>query len=201
MDIVSRLGVHICEGFLVEELRQEIVSEMLQPSEEKDSSTYVDGIPVVDHSIRKAKLVGVSSKNSKRVRQYLRKLCPQVSEVFKSKVYLSDLEKTQYLRYDVGCHHRPHRDMINSTTQRRKVAYVCFLNDPSEDQVDEGYSGGSLILYDVFQSPGLQSHGIKVPAVRGNLCLFDPTVLHEVKAVTSGHRMVFVGFYWQLDKK
>ncbi len=197
MNIVSRLGVHTCEGFLAQELRQEIVSEMLQPSKEKDSSTYINGVPVVDHSIRKAKLVHISSSSAKRVRQCLRDLCPQVSEAFKSKVYLPDLEKTQYLRYDVGCHHSPHRDTTNSANQRRKVAYVCFLNDPSGDQVDEGYSGGSLILYNVFRNPGLRSHGITVPAIGGNLYLFDPTVLHEVKVVTSGHRMVFVGFYWQ----
>ena len=64
---------------------------------------------------------------------------------------------------------------------RTDISFTLFLNEPSE------YEGGELVV----QAAGL-TQTIKAPA--GNLVLYPSTSIHEVKPVTSGNRIVAVGW-------
>lgn len=64
---------------------------------------------------------------------------------------------------------------------RTDMSFTLFLSDP------ESYEGGELVV----QSAGL-TQTIKAPV--GNLVLYPSTSIHEVKPVTSGTRIVAVGW-------
>ncbi|KEO90246.1 hydroxylase [Erythrobacter longus] len=64
---------------------------------------------------------------------------------------------------------------------RTDMSFTLFLSDP------ESYEGGELVV----QSAGL-TQTVKAPA--GNLVLYPSTSIHEVKPVTSGTRIVAVGW-------
>ena len=69
----------------------------------------------------------------------------------------------------------------SATRLRSDLSFTLFLNDPSE------YEGGALELD--FPA-GTQS--IKLDA--GDMVLYPSTLIHEVKPVTSGERIVLVGW-------
>lgn len=64
---------------------------------------------------------------------------------------------------------------------RTDISFTLFLSDPQD------YEGGELVV----QTAGM-TQTIKAPA--GNLVLYPSTSVHEVKPVTSGMRIVAVGW-------
>jgi len=64
---------------------------------------------------------------------------------------------------------------------RTDISFTLFLTDP------ESYEGGELVV----QTAGM-TQTIKAPA--GNLVLYPSSSIHEVKPVTSGSRIVAVGW-------
>lgn len=71
-----------------------------------------------------------------------------------------------------------HRDTTGNTAYR-KMSMVCSLTDPSE------YEGGTLLFDELDKEFKLE---------KGQLILFDSSLLHRVTKVTSGIRTVLVGF-------
>ena len=71
-----------------------------------------------------------------------------------------------------------HRDTIGNTAYR-KMSMVCSLTDPSE------YEGGTLVFDELDKEFKLE---------KGQVILFDSSLLHRVTKVTSGIRTVLVGF-------
>jgi len=87
-------------------------------------------------------------------------------------------------RYAMGMGYGDHVDnalMGDATKTRTDLSFTLFLSDP------ESYEGGDLIIED---SGGARS--VKLPA--GSLVLYSSSTLHRVDPVTSGERLVAVGW-------
>ncbi len=69
-------------------------------------------------------------------------------------------------------------------TKYRKMSMICSLTDPSE------YEGGELCFDEL---------NIVIKLKRGQLVLFDSSLLHRVSKVTSGIRTVLIGFMFGDD--
>jgi predicted 2-oxoglutarate/Fe(II)-dependent dioxygenase YbiX/predicted esterase YcpF (UPF0227 family) len=71
-----------------------------------------------------------------------------------------------------------HRDTIGDT-KYRKMSMICSLTDPSE------YEGGELCFDEL---------DITIKLKKGELVIFDSSLLHRVTPITSGIRTVLIGF-------
>jgi len=84
-----------------------------------------------------------------------------------------------------GGHYGPHVDNAimgsDKTKLRTDIAFTMFLTAP------EDYEGGELVIH----SAGMMS---EVKAKAGQLVLYPATSIHEVRPVTSGERVVCVGW-------
>ena len=79
---------------------------------------------------------------------------------------------------DIEGFYGAHRDTTGDT-RYRKMSMICSLTDPSE------YDGGELRFDEL---------DIVVKLQKGQLVLFDSSLLHRVTPVTSGIRTVLIGF-------
>lgn len=84
-------------------------------------------------------------------------------------------------RYDAGMAYGTHVDDAIMSGQRTDLSFTLFLNGP------EQYEGGSLV---VDEPAG--ERAFKMEA--GALLLYPSTTLHRVEPVTSGRRLVIVGW-------
>ena len=106
------------------------------------------------------------------------------NEMFKSYVRPARFVPPLHLRYGSGMLYEPHVDAAvfsseSGPTVRGDVSVTVFLNDPSE------YEGGELIL-DLPGGP----LPVKLPA--GDAIAYSTHLVHQVRPVTSGERMVAV---------
>ena len=87
-------------------------------------------------------------------------------------------------RYDTGMSYGRHVDnafMGKAPKRRSDISFTVFLNNP------EDYNGGELC----FEfSDGEKNHKLSA----GDAILYPSSTIHEVKEVTSGHRLVVVGW-------
>ncbi|OKH19508.1 Fe2+-dependent dioxygenase [[Limnothrix rosea] IAM M-220] len=86
-----------------------------------------------------------------------------------------------FSRYDTGMSYGRHTDNALMGGMRSDVSFTLFLNEPDE------YEGGELVI----ESADAEQ-GYKLPA--GNVIAYPSTSLHRVNPVTSGMRLVAVGW-------
>lgn len=86
-----------------------------------------------------------------------------------------------FSRYDVGMSYGRHTDNALMGGLRSDVSFTLFLNDPDE------YTGGELVIE---QADTEQRY--KLPA--GTAIAYPSTTLHRVETVTTGTRLVVVGW-------
>lgn len=83
-----------------------------------------------------------------------------------------------------GCY-GPHVDnavmLVDGDPLRTDLAFTLFLSDPDD------YEGGELAIH----TSGMMS---EVKGIAGQLVLYPATTIHEVRPVTSGERIVCVGW-------
>lgn len=110
------------------------------------------------------------------------------NEVFALAAMPQVMRPLLFSRYDVGMGYGNHVDnalMGSEPRMRTDLSFTVFLNDPDQ------YEGGELVIDDLS---GTQS--IKLPA--GSLVLYPSSFLHRVDTVTSGSRLVAVGWVQSL---
>lgn len=92
-------------------------------------------------------------------------------------------------RYDTGMSYGAHVDdaFMGSPPERTDLSYTLFISGPAE------YGGGELIIDD---AEGDRSYKLEP----GALVLYPSTYLHRVETVTSGERVVIVGWLQSLCK-
>lgn len=89
-------------------------------------------------------------------------------------------EIIQVTTYEEGEFYKEHRD-ANGPDHYRKLSLTVQLNDPSE------YEGGEFVFKDFGE----------VKLKKGEACVFNPVLLHEVKPVTKGTRYSIVAWFLQ----
>ncbi len=86
-----------------------------------------------------------------------------------------------FSRTGMGMFYGPHVDSPYLETGRRDFSFTIFLNNPKE------YEGGELVLY-------IPPEKKQIKMKEGEMIIYPTKYLHEVKEVTSGERMVCVGW-------
>ncbi|MDX1490369.1 MAG: Fe2+-dependent dioxygenase [Pseudohongiellaceae bacterium] len=84
-------------------------------------------------------------------------------------------------RYDQSMHYGPHVDDALMSGQRTDLSFTVFISDDSE------YEGGELVI----DEPAAE-RPYKLGA--GNMLLYPSSTLHRVEPVSSGQRLVLVGW-------
>jgi hypothetical protein len=79
---------------------------------------------------------------------------------------------------DQEAFYQSHRDTTGDT-KYRKMSTICSLTDPDE------YEGGCLVFDEL---------GLEFKLKKGQVIIFDSSLLHRVTPVTSGIRTVLIGF-------
>ncbi len=103
--------------------------------------------------------------------------------------------------YDVGSFSAKHVDAVEGQTEYRgvkakKLTIVLFLNDESDEDLEDAYQGGKLTFYDIVDTPPFNQFGLPVKGKAGTIVIFPATNLHEVTPITRGKRfMVNSGYY------
>lgn len=85
------------------------------------------------------------------------------------------------IRYKEGMHYGKHCDNVINSGIRTDISFTVFLSDPKE------YEGGYLRIYD-----NIHFQDVKLEA--GSIILYPSDSLHEITPVTSGERIVLVGW-------
>jgi len=116
------------------------------------------------------KLVHSRDHRLKRLDEWIQQYNPHDYEIY--------AEIIQVTTYEEGEFYKEHRD-ANGPDHYRKLSLTVQLNDPSE------YEGGEFVFKD-FGEQKLQ---------KGQACIFNPTLLHEVKPVTKGTRYSIVSWF------
>lgn len=193
----THLGLMVVKDFLEAELCEALRSEMCSRSGSPASIVdAADGI--VDEDVRRASWVEISSQTKSLIKERLSDLQPRLESHFK--IALEGFEKPQFLVYREGCFYTPHQDSSDDPEtvgyfKERKISIVIFLNDESEEQAEQFYSGGQLTFYGLMEDPLWKHCGLPLIGERGLLVAFRSDVLHEVKAVTHGFRYTIVTWF------
>jgi SM-20-related protein len=190
-DFLSRLGLYIQQGFLDAASCARLSSEMRMAPGESATVNLPAG-PTVDEAVRRTKYAHVSEATRSSITKRLQKTRPKLEQHFS--LELSDLTGPQFLVYREGDHFRIHAD--NKVITRRRVSFVVFVNDQSEEHRPDSYEGGSLSMYGLLdQDPRGAAIGLPVPAGVGTLIAFRSELLHDVAPVTRGERCSIVGWF------
>ena len=80
-------------------------------------------------------------------------------------------------------------------SRARRVAAVIFLNGEGDPSVSDGYRGGALTLYGLFEQPDAETLGFPLEAEEGLLVTFPADVTHEVRPVEAGERYTVVTWF------
>ena len=88
---------------------------------------------------------------------------------------------TLFTRTGTGMYYGPHLDTPYIPNGRRDLSFTIFLNKPGE------YNGGELILY-------IPPEKKKIKLNQGEIIIYPTKYLHEVTQVSSGERIVCVGW-------
>jgi len=188
--------VMIHRHFLSSRRCAEISLEMQRGRVGRAKVITADGNFEVREEIRQADRIDLSSSTLEYLRLRLRNLTPFLSWRFQSA--LTGVERPFAVTYGPGDFFVNHRDRFDdgpAAFQRRLLAAVVFLNEWTRQRVTtSGFSGGVIKLYPRANQTSF-GRCLPICAETGMLAVFRADVLHEVSAVTRGHRHSVVAFF------
>ena len=200
-EFFRKLGLFVQPGFLDGATCARIRDEMRRVAADKQmvvrERRAYEGENVLNESGRRVWGARITGATEIFVSAELKALKPRLARYFK--VPLGACAGPNFLRYEVGGIHTPHRDVSPdspSLIRDRKVSIVIFLNGPQTTRTDEDtYGGGELILYGLLDGPDWEKCGFPVPSSPGLLLAYPSDVQHEVRPVTSGQRFTIVAWF------
>jgi len=202
-DFFRKFGLFVEPGFLDSATCRRVVAEARAASAEK--GIVVGGREVretggvVDESGRKVWNVQVRGTTESEISARLESLRPKLERHFN--VRLSARQGPYFLKYDEGGFHVPHRDSRPSSpleVRRREVSVIIFLNPSVRDPaICDGYGGGELFLYGLFDDPKWKDFGFSVDGTPGLLLAYRSQQAHGVSPVKFGQRFTIVAWYLQ----
>jgi predicted 2-oxoglutarate/Fe(II)-dependent dioxygenase YbiX len=156
-----------------------------------DPSTTSAALTVEDTS-RRTKRLNVSDDVTSEIHDFFESMGPNLSAHLG--LELCCPTSPSFLRYAPGDFFLPHRDGAgeygDAEIRHRNLSAVLFLNGPDDDPP---FAGGELVLLP-FEDLGSES-GLVIAARAGRLVVFPPTLVHEVKTVTTGERYTVVTWF------
>ena len=149
----------------------------------KDESLWLDGRLTAGEfaaEVKKNKQLNPSSRSSQIATEFVSSKLRE-SPLIKSFTLVRRVHSILFSRSDSGDGYGWHVDNPFSKQGRRDLSFTLFLSPPSS------YGGGEL---EIQKTQG--SVDYKLPA--GEILLYPSTALHSVREVTSGSRLVCVGW-------
>jgi predicted 2-oxoglutarate/Fe(II)-dependent dioxygenase YbiX len=202
-DFIRKFGLFVEPEFLDSTTCSRVVAEARAAAAEK--GIVVGGREVrgmggaVDESVRKVWNVQVGGATESEISYKLEGLRPTLEQHFN--IRFSAREGPYFLRYDEGGFHVPHRDSRSSSpveVRKREVSVIIFLNPSVDDRaIGDGYGGGELFLYGLFDDPKLKNFGFSVEATPGLLLAYRSQQAHGVSPVKFGQRFTIVAWFLQ----
>ena len=202
-DFFRKLGLFVEPEFLDSATCARVVAQARVAAGEK--GIVVGGREVrdkggaVDESSRKVMNVQVEDATEAEISARLERVRPRLEQHFN--ISLKARQGPYFLRYDEGGFHLPHRDSRPSSpieVRKREVSVVIFLNPSVNDPASaDGFGGGELFLYDLFDDPKLKKFGFSVEAKTGLLIAYRAQQTHGINRVTFGQRFTIVAWFLQ----
>ena len=190
--MLTRLGIYIQRNFLPLDLCSALSAEMTGDAG-TDGIVIRDGASIVDLEQKRLKQIALDANHHADLGARFDGLASAVADFFDTPV--AGHEGAQFYRYNTGGYYRTHRDRYGAAAgiigHERHISVVLFLNEPAGHGGPE-YSGGDLVLYDLFGNDRLVEYGLPVPAEAGLLVAFRSDLRHEVTTVARGVRCVAV---------
>jgi predicted 2-oxoglutarate/Fe(II)-dependent dioxygenase YbiX len=199
--LFRKLGLFVEDEFLDAATCSRIVAETLAAPAEKSIVVGTREVREmgggVDESSRKAWDAQIRGTTALEISDRLESLRPKLERHFNLR--LADCEGPNFLKYEAGGFHGPHRDSRPSSPpeiRRRAVSVVVFLNPSVQDPANgDGYGGGELVLYGLVDDPKWQKFGFPIAATPGLLLAYQSYQMHEVKPVKFGQRYTIVAWF------
>jgi predicted 2-oxoglutarate/Fe(II)-dependent dioxygenase YbiX len=199
--VLANLGLYVEPGFLDDELRQRLRSE-IDESQKTHANVARAGRDhtVVELEDRATRRVLVSPETIESIRERLKAIMPKLGQHFG--VELERCQEPQFLAYQVGDFFHAHMDGADGDdvppdVRGRKVSAVVFVNGASSDESEaDSYTGGELIFYGLMgDDERTRSLGFPLNGTAGELVAFPSDMWHEVNAVTHGERHTIVCWF------
>ncbi|MFZ0679660.1 2OG-Fe(II) oxygenase [Candidatus Binatus sp.] len=202
-DLLRKLGLFVENEFLDAVTCARIIAETRSAPAEKSIVVGVHAVREmgggVDESSRKAWHAQVRDSTRAEISDRLERLRPKLERHFD--LHLSDCEGPNFLRYETGGFHVPHRDSRPGSPpgiRRRAVSVIIFLNRAVQDSaIGDGYGGGELVMYGLVDDPKWQKFGFPIPATPGLLVAYRSNQMHEIKPIKFGQRYSIVAWLLQ----
>jgi predicted 2-oxoglutarate/Fe(II)-dependent dioxygenase YbiX len=196
-DSFAALGLYVRRGFLDPQTSERLRSAVkIAPTSEATVRTD-DREYSVDRSTRSTDWADVVPELVGPVTERLTAAMPEVSQHYG--IPLVAVQQLQFLVYREGDFFERHRDRgvssgASPSSHARRVAAVIFLNGAG-DPTSDGYRGGELTLYGLFDQPDSEALGVPLEAEEGLLVTFPADVVHEVRRVEAGKRFTVVTWF------
>jgi PKHD-type hydroxylase len=147
-----------------------------------DDKNNQDGRITAGHSAKKVKhnLQQFSGEALNYAENLIKKFCHH-SPIVQNYAFPKAYSAMRIIRYQEGMYYGKHIDNVLNGTIRTDISFTVFLSEP------DNYQGGILRLYN-----NNHATDIKLPA--GSMVLYPSDSLHEITPVTSGERVVLVGW-------
>lgn len=153
---------------------------------------------ILDRSSRSTERASVATEAVELIEGRLKAVLPEVERQYS--LPLTGLQSLQFLVYRQGDFFSAHSDGDDSDdaadfVRARRVAAIVFLNGESGTENSNGYQGGALTFYGLFEQPEAKTLGLPLEAEEGLLVTFPSDVVHEVLPVTAGERYTAVTWF------
>ena len=129
--------------------------------------------------IKKNKQITANDKIFTQIMPFINKI--HNDHTIKSYTFLKELIDPRVSLYDLNDHYDWHIDVALLADRRTDLSYTIFLSDKNE------YEGGELAF-----KTGNQIFTVK--GASGQIVIYPSGLLHKVNEVTSGKRLVIVGW-------
>jgi predicted 2-oxoglutarate/Fe(II)-dependent dioxygenase YbiX len=196
-DLFAALGFFIRRGFVDADTSARLRAAVKGAPASAATVRTDDRTYAVDRSTRSTEWAEVAPEAVALVDKRLAAIMPEVARHYG--ISLTGLQPLQFLVYREGDFFERHRDRGDGEdtpafSRNRRVAAVIFLNGEGEPS-EEGFRGGALTLYGLFDGPDAETLGFPLEAEEGLLVTFPADVVHEVSPVEAGERYTVVTWF------
>ena len=193
-DVFARLGLFVQRDFLTADERSALRAEMDGGFAKLATVSSADS-EEVDEGHRRTRQVRIPPEAARVVEERFAEVTPDLSRHFG--LELTGSQDPQFLVYRQGDFFGPHRDRSDESAdyvQNRRLTSVVFVNGERNAGDSEGYSGGQLTFFGLFDE-GDEKVGLPLEGEPGLLVAFKPEVIHSVSPVTGGERYSIVNWF------
>jgi PKHD-type hydroxylase len=167
------------------------IDDLLSPQEVQaitelaGQARFIDGRRTNPHNVSKVNVIADATDLASQKASQLALTALQRSEAARSFVFPQRMAVPSLCRYGVGMKYGAHTDAaflpLGQQPLRSDVSCTIFISNPTE------YEGGELVIY-------LGSETLSIKGKAGSAVFYPSTTIHEVVPVTSGERLVIIGF-------